>query len=290
MNKILLVILIISGVIAAGIAGFAGWFYIADMSVKIATLSIEKGQVQVNPGSGWMMAEDGMNLKINDKIKTLADSTASIILYESDIFRLDPNTEVSLKEISSSKTTVRQESGSTWTKVASLSGARSYEVETPTTVATVRGTEFGIDADAEKADIFVSEGIVNAQSEQESVDVKSDEKIRKKIGQKIEKMRLDEKDIAKINANKLRDIERFKELRMEIISKHRNLLAAAKKSYKFEDKDIEDYLNKIDNEEVSEDEVISKLPIRTPSVEKAIKITREIKKLKKAMLKRQSNQ
>ena len=84
----------------------------------------------------------------SDSIKTGENTSASIILFESSIIRLDNNTEITIKEIlqQEGKTSVKikQDSGRTWNTVLRMSGIDDYEVHTPTTVASVRGTSFDV--------------------------------------------------------------------------------------------------------------------------------------------------
>lgn len=131
-----------------------------------AQLIIESGIVQVkHTGESWTAAEDGMDLYESDSIKTGDNSTASIILFKSSIIRLDSNTEVTLKEIIKAEETsvkIKQDAGRIWNTVSKVSGIDNYDVETPTAVASVRGTSFDIDVDEEGITIVkVIKGIVN---------------------------------------------------------------------------------------------------------------------------------
>jgi hypothetical protein len=88
-----------------------------------------------------------MELGLADLIRTGADGSASVILYESAIVTLEADTEVKLAELSKDNSVVQQNSGSTWNKFTKMNGMKGLEVETPNSVATVRGTEFGVDMD-----------------------------------------------------------------------------------------------------------------------------------------------
>jgi len=116
-------------------------------------------------GRAWVSAESGMDLYKTDSIKTGDDSTASIILFKGCIIRLDSNTEVTIKEIieeEQTSVTIEQSTGRTWNTVQKMSGIDSYEVKTPTTVASVRGTSFDINVGEDGITIIsVVEGLVN---------------------------------------------------------------------------------------------------------------------------------
>jgi hypothetical protein len=117
-----------------------------DDSVK-AQLIIDSGIVQVKHEKGsWYNVENGMQLIQSDSVKTRDNSSATIILFESSIIRLDSNTQITIKELISqveeTKVIIEQDSGRTWNTVLKISGIDTYDVQTPTTVASVRGTSF----------------------------------------------------------------------------------------------------------------------------------------------------
>jgi hypothetical protein len=132
-----------------------------------AQLIIDTGDVQVKSEGGvWTTAENGMDLYESDSIKTGDDTSASIILFKTSIIRLDNNTEVTIEKlIQDSKETsveIEQSSGRTWNTVSKISGIDNYEVQTPTTVASVRGTSFGVYYLADgNISVAVANGTVN---------------------------------------------------------------------------------------------------------------------------------
>ena len=100
--------------------------------------------------------------------------------------RVDANSQITLSNYSKDGDNwiikINQIVGRTWNRVQKLVGASIYEVNTPTAVATVRGTAFGIDTNASGSAVTVDEGTVSAKL----VDTKSPE--RKIISEiKIEK-------------------------------------------------------------------------------------------------------
>lgn len=113
-----------------------------------AELYIEQGTVQVKPdGKSWTEAKNGTLLFQSDSVKTGESTSAYIIFFESSIIWLDNNTEVSIKEIideDETSMTIKQDAGRTWSTVSKISGIDSYKVETPTTIASVRGTSFDV--------------------------------------------------------------------------------------------------------------------------------------------------
>ena len=127
------------------------WIFFLSESAKAdepkAQLVIESGTVQVkHAGESWTIAEDSMNLFESDSIKTGENSSATIILFKSSVIRLDSNTEVTIKKLINDEeekgVTIQQNAGRTWNTVTQVSGMDNYDVETPTAVASVRGTSF----------------------------------------------------------------------------------------------------------------------------------------------------
>ncbi len=124
------------------------WFTQSSNTVS-AQLVINYGNVDIkHAGSSWIAATSGMLLYQSDALRTGDDTYASVILFESSIIRLDSNTEILLKEIiqqaKTTNITIEQESGRTWNTIQKISGIDNYEIQTPTTVASVRGTTFDV--------------------------------------------------------------------------------------------------------------------------------------------------
>jgi len=105
-----------------------------------------------------------MLLYQSDSIKTGDNTSASIVLFESSIIRLDNNTEVTIQEIlqqeGETSVKIKQDSGRTWNTVLKMSGIDDYEVHTPTTVASVRGTSFDVNIVNYLVNVGVGRGIV----------------------------------------------------------------------------------------------------------------------------------
>lgn len=143
-KKFLLIIPIIGIVVFAYL-----YFTVLSPPVTVAELIIDSGTVQVmHPGGDWIQGQNGMLLGQGDSVRTLEASEAAIIFFESSILRLGPETEIEIQKLDptpdSTYIEIKQELGQTWNKILKLSGIDSYQVETPTTVASVRGTGFSI--------------------------------------------------------------------------------------------------------------------------------------------------
>jgi len=161
--------------IVAVVVILAGYFYfqITGSTTVVAFLNVGEGSVQVNQGKGWVAATDEMKLGLNDRVKTLEDGYASVVLFESTIISLEPATEVLIQNLEKAEQRIRQEAGSTWNKFTGLAGVEGLSVETPTTVATVRGTSFGVTMHS----VMVGEGEVEVEMEGEKMMVGAEEKV-----------------------------------------------------------------------------------------------------------------
>ena len=141
------ILLIIPLIIIIGIIGLV-WFTLTPEVAK-AQLIIESGTVQIKHAGGiWTSAQNGTLLYQSDTVKTESNTSASIVLFRSSIIRLDSNTEVTIQEIieqeGETSVKIQQDMGRTWNTISKISGIDNYEVQTPTTVASVRGTSFDV--------------------------------------------------------------------------------------------------------------------------------------------------
>ena len=272
MKKLLLIILAIIVLVGAFLA-----YTLFASATTSAILYIEKGTVEVDSGKGWQAAQDEMSLGLNDKIRTLAESSASIALYEGEIVRLEENTEISIEKLTRESVTINQNSGSTWNKITKISGIEDYNVKTPTTVATVRGTGFGIKI-ANNVNLLVGEGKVGFKKGTEEIDVNANEKAI--ANETLQKLELTQEDMDWINSQKIKDIEILKKLRLREIEKHSIFVSALKATTKITDEDIKQALNDIDEGKLNEDELAKKSPITIPSIEKIKKLNQQIRLLR----------
>jgi hypothetical protein len=246
-------------------------------------LYVDEGAVEVDSGKGWIAAQDGMELSINDKVRTL-EGKATIVIFEGEMTRLEPNTEVSIKELSLESTTISQNSGSTWNRITKLGGVAEYNVETPTTVATVRGTGFGLRSSDEGVDVLVGQGKVEVGVYDggrllEKFDVIENQKVRA-AAKKLSKLSLSEKDRAMLKEHLGRDIETLKKIRRAEIKKHKFALEVLKRTNRLSDADIEKGLDDLDKGQLNEDELEQKAPIKLKALKRIVAMTKEIKNLR----------
>jgi hypothetical protein len=117
----------------------------------LAVMTSVEGSVLVQRSgeNDWINGEVGMNLDVNDRIKTDGNSSAKLALFEGSIVEMEEKTDIILVELVSSRAAtnvkIRQELGRTINRVKKLADpASSYEIETAATVAAVRGTVYWV--------------------------------------------------------------------------------------------------------------------------------------------------
>lgn len=125
-------------------------------ATPLTILSVAGGEVLVQRAgeNSWIDGVPGMTLDVEDKIKTEAGGHATITFFEGSTIELDGSTEITLSELGQGGTAshicIAQALGKTVSRVKKLvDPASSYEVETPSAVAAVRGTTLGVSVDEE---------------------------------------------------------------------------------------------------------------------------------------------
>ncbi len=210
-----------------------------------AVLTVESGTVQVEQSPLRTVTGD-VTLKQGDVIKT-GPGRASITLFGSSVVRLGENTTLSLEELSAQKgnrnVKIKQDSGRIWNKVLKLSGVDNYQISTPQSVATIRGTAFESWVHDDLTATSTVEGTLNIQSKAngQSVDVPENQAADVAAGAAPVTRALVESDF--IRENKQRDQQFLLQLREKIKSKYWIYLQIAKSQYKLTDQQIDEYID-----------------------------------------------
>ena len=269
------------------------FFSLRTKATIIATLNIEQGTVEVDLGKGWQKAQDGMELSSKAKVRTLQDSIATLLLYDSIIVRLSENTEVSLEKLEENLT-LKQNSGTTWNKFLHLAGIKSYSVETPTTTATVRGTGFLVAVSQDETEVSVSDGEVEIKTRENEIrKLKEFERIVKRRGKPLMRRALTLAQKEKIRKHLMKDIEFLKRRRLRRIISNKIVMAMLHK-YNVSEKELPKWLEKIDREEINVSEIMRRTP--TPlkrkfldrlqkETEEIVRINRRLRRLEELKVK-----
>jgi len=123
------------------------------------------GDVSINRGTEWEICDVDDLVGINNSIKTETESFCEVQFIDFGMIRIQENTEVSMKEIyfteEQNKVDVNLANGDLLCKVKKLGKGDKFQVSTKTALAGVRGTEFVVKTQRDKATVIaVKEGKV----------------------------------------------------------------------------------------------------------------------------------
>jgi hypothetical protein len=127
-----------------------------------ATLIVESGDVSYKlPNSDYQKTTfEQIDLPTGSSVKT-GEGLAHVVFPDDSMASVAENSEIAVS-FSDTAMSISQLIGRTFHRVSKVVSGHSYEVETPTTVATVRGTEFGVDiASADDSTVYVTESTVD---------------------------------------------------------------------------------------------------------------------------------
>jgi len=272
LGKILIVIGILVLLLVLGLV--YAYTSITSSKTVAAQLHVESGQVLVND----KIASEKVLLKKGDVIET-KDGEATVILYESVIISLDPNTKITLEDLTREHPVVNQEGGETWNKFTNVLGVEDYTIKAGNSVASVRGTAFGITEDK----IIVGEGEVDYSVDEEEFRVIEDEVVEL-VGDKPVERKANPEELEMIKQNMEETIKELKYIRELEIEKQGFLVDKIKAQFELTDEDIRQTLEDADNGLVDIDELVAKSPIQIDSLQKIADITKEIRKIKEQMM------
>ena len=138
----------------------------AQQNEPIAKISFFSGNVKVKIDTLWKDAELNMDLSQKDSIKTGKDSRMEITFFNHGIIRLDENSLLEICELikvdDSLISKVKLVIGNIWVHLKGLlAGKDEFETNTPTAVASVRGTIYRMDVREDiTTDVYVYKGKV----------------------------------------------------------------------------------------------------------------------------------
>ncbi len=118
------------------------------------------GNVLLWKSNQWIQADKGMVLTEKQEIKTLEKSKAALLFSDGSTITLTENTHLKIEDLLSNKFSVYLVSGKLYSKVKPLQKSQVFEVKTPVSVASVRGTEFIVSYINNNSELIVVEGSV----------------------------------------------------------------------------------------------------------------------------------
>lgn len=197
MRKKILIILII--VFTFTVIAVGGAFYVHSKNNPKFVLVKESGNVFYKEPLGTeYLALSNLEIPLpsGSFIKTENNSYARVFLPDNSLISIDQATEIQIT-IDKKNVGIDQLIGKTWNRVQTVSKGGEYKVETPNTIAAVRGTIFGVGVDNENLSrVFVEESNVEI----------SRYEFEEEIQRILESTGLTENEIAEI----IRDSESFR--------------------------------------------------------------------------------
>ena len=138
------------------------------ITAVIGTAALVSGTVTIN----GVAAKQGSDLHEGDVVVTGTASKANLEFFDGAVLRLDAGTSVTLTQITKDHVKIDQASGQTYTRLLKLAGVTEYEVETSTTIASVRGTGFKVSIIGDDTEVGVGEGEVEVSTKREGAILK----------------------------------------------------------------------------------------------------------------------
>jgi|TARA_Y100000310_G_scaffold340081_1_gene434716 hypothetical protein len=263
---VIVVIFIILGII---------YFSLVSSKTVTAQLNVESGNVLVNDlsVSGHVFLDEG------DIVETSGNGRATIILYETLVVNLEPDTKININDLRKSHPQLTQEKGESWNTLAKIVGIEEYTIKSGNSVASIRGTSFIITSEK----IAVLEGEVGYEIESQNYLVSKGRAVEK-IDGKINERELNDEEIRKALEVKKRTMKQLKVLRERELEKHPKIVNTIKSKYDLTDEDIRNAFNDADEEILDIEEIERKSPVNIESVRKVSEITKEIIKIKQEIL------
>ena len=258
-------------VIAIVIALALGFFFVTGSSTVPAQLRVESGNVMVNGES----VIGNVHLGQGDMIETGVNGLAAVILYESVVINLEPDTRIKIDELIKSHPKVSQEKGETWNTFTELSGVEDYTIDTGNSIASVRATTFGI----REGYVLGGEGETDYEFQAEIFLVAAGRVVEIAQGQATERAATQE-ELEKIRERMEKAIEELRHIRDLEINKKPVLYSLLKSRTGLTDQEIRQRLLDADEGLVDVDEFAEKSPIKVETINKVVEITKAIQKIK----------
>ena len=165
-NKSPVLLLLILGVVLALVAVALFWF----TTTKSKTASLDTFYLYKESGTVFYKLANQEYVKLEEDSKELVSGTyvktetglAHVVFPDNSTMSLAEDTEV---QVTYDKKTINiyQTLGNTWHRVTQVVSDNEYKVETPTALATVRGTKFAVEVPTDTAlpaNIYVTENTV----------------------------------------------------------------------------------------------------------------------------------
>jgi ferric-dicitrate binding protein FerR (iron transport regulator) len=192
--------------LAALLVLILGVFAVAQSGGAVATLVVSSGDVVVNQARGVVFAGSAetavsagnvLAVQEGDTIRLAENASAQLKLQDGSTVDLFSDTTLSVTELVTSDESFRVQltlfSGKTLNRVVRLLRSDdAFEIKTPSSTASVRGTVFTVEAQtAEISHVAVEEGVVRVTMADQWVDVEPGFQVTAVLGQELKVVPLD---------------------------------------------------------------------------------------------------
>lgn len=142
------------------------------MAEEKARLSLVVGKVEIRIAASpvWRDAKIGMPVSERNELRTFVESETEITYENGTKIKIGENSVVSIAKLQSdssngsSKSAIKVQTGAIWANVKKITDGKSeFDFETPTAVASIRGTRLGIMVDKKNTMLDVYEGLVSVK-------------------------------------------------------------------------------------------------------------------------------
>ncbi|MBI4141155.1 FecR domain-containing protein [Candidatus Woesearchaeota archaeon] len=260
LKKILGSILFIFILIAGGIA-----YSLFSSSTEAAQLHIESGTVTVN---GNTVTND-QTLSSKDVIET-TNGKATVILHDSIIISLEPNTKITLDSLTRKNPVVSQPTGTTWNTFMKLTGVDGFDIKTSNSIASVRGTGFQL---TDKK-VLTADGTVTYNDAGKTFTVTE----MTAVEQGLQRPANNEEKTSVKNYYR-QTVNELKRMRKTEMNKHQFLMRMIKTQYGMSDDMINKKMDEIDTGTINVDDIMRQAPVTPASLNKLAMMTKEIQNL-----------
>src|SRR6266851_86511 len=164
-------VLVTTGVLAA--------LFPARAAASSSSLEVLDGIVAIShDGSSFAEGHDGDLVQQGDLVRTGTDSHAILTFFDGSTIEVEPDSELIVHTLQADSAgdilmTMQQNVGRSWHVVShALTPNSKYEVKTPTTTATVRGTAFLVSVSPTgRSNVQTTDGVVHAIAGGEEVQI-----------------------------------------------------------------------------------------------------------------------
>jgi hypothetical protein len=221
-----------------GIAAILSLGFAASASKN--TVKSYSGTVEVSKDNGkkWVKVYADMEIQNKDIIRTKDKSLCEILIPGLGVFRVGPNTQATLDNLTGKDKQVAVKSGTVGVNVKiKLKPGETFKVETETAVAEVRGTIFEVQADSEKTKTICAEGEVEMlrnvnipASDADLAELQSILKVKIKANKEIEMTMQENKELENLLKSAKKNMAEVKNILKQYNSKDLMKIRLAKKA------------------------------------------------------------